>query len=77
MLDAFAEPGVTCGARVLTFCVNQLSAVGRREETKRVFFSFSQQKMSEFMLYGNKIWLSLPFLPPDGPCGERVIIWPI
>lgn len=33
--------------------------------------------MSEFMFYGNKIWPSPPSLPPDGPCGERVIIWPI
>lgn len=40
---------------------------------KKSFFLLVLQK-SEFMFYGNKIWLSPP-LPPDGPCGERVIIW--
>lgn len=51
------------------------AAVGVAGETKG--FSQPTLQMSEFMFYGNKIWPPPPSLPPDGPCGERVIIWPI
>lgn len=61
------------------FCVNQLSGKWRKKKGWCFFFSFfsTHKQMSEFMFYGNKIWPSPPSLPPDGPCGERVIIWPI
>lgn len=47
----------------------------QRKGGEKVEFFFST-KMSEYMLYGNKTCPSRPS-PPDGPHGERVIIWPI
>ena len=73
---------LTCCAHVRMFCVNQLSGRERGgKEKKGGFFFFFPRLASRWVnlcFIEIKYGLHLPPLqPPDGPCGERVIIWPI
>lgn len=65
---------LTCGCFVWISCQVER---GRKKRRNVLFFFRLASRWVNLCFMEIKYGLHPPSLPPDGPCGERVIIWPI